>query len=110
MTIREMVGKLSRDELLQLIDDRWLLWQVTKNDVLFARIKCLQRQAEKAFAEWQAFKLPETSSAKMSGYYLALEKKEKIFKRYDRISKKISKLFDIIHKDRNNHAADSPAK
>jgi len=104
MTIRNLVAKLSRDELLQLIDDRWLLWRVTENDVLLARIKVLQRQAEKAFSEYVKFKLPETK--KMSDFYLALAEKEKLFKRYDRINLKISRLSDIITKKVNSHATD----
>ncbi|KJR98771.1 MAG: hypothetical protein VR65_19920 [Desulfobulbaceae bacterium BRH_c16a] len=106
MTLRDMVVKLSRDELIELIDRRCLLWQVTKTDIVLAKIACLERQAKKAFTDWSTFKMPEVSAVRRSYFYQKVEEKEKIWQKYDRISKRISRLFDSIDRTRSKNATD----
>lgn len=100
---REMAEKLTKEELLALLDGRWFFLNVNPIDILSARIRVLQKKADGAFKEWNAYNIeePQNTFDGMAAWYGAMAEKEVLFKRYERLQTKIDKMFhqiDVLRK------------
>lgn len=100
----ELAKALSKTELLALLDEKWLWIHITHSDIVEAKLSVLQKKCDATFAEWLAFILPEEFKTVDDNinYYKAVSEKQKIYKKYERIQKRIDKYFDQLEEMRHN--------
>jgi hypothetical protein len=94
----ELLKGLSKEELLELINSRFLFWNVTRREILLARIAVLEKKAKAHLEKWSLMELPDfgTGAKAHIAYYTASNEKEEVYGKYDKCHKQIMKLFEEI--------------
>jgi hypothetical protein len=95
----ELLRALTKEELLELINSRFLFWNVTRSQILLAKIAVIQKKADAHFEKYLSMKLPDATGNGLKNtiaFYTALEAKQKQHELYDKCHKRIDKLFKEI--------------
>lgn len=101
LNVREMIEKLTKTELLRLIDSSHSFWfRIYLSDILQAKAEVLQEKAEVAFREWSDFELPEYGKNIDThlAYFKGVKEREVIFDKYEKLNKQARSLGDKAHK------------
>lgn len=105
--VRELGRQLSKAELLALMDKRWLWIGVSVFDITLAKLTVLQQKADDSFAEWVSYDLPNSGESidDHLKYITAIKEKDKLYKRHERICKKVDRCFAKLEALRIENAA-----
>jgi hypothetical protein len=91
----EEIRALSKDVLLALIMEQGLFFYITPRSVISAKIYIEYAKQEALFSQWESFKIPDHGKTieQYIKYYEARKKREDIWKKYERVGRKIDSLY-----------------
>jgi HSP90 family molecular chaperone len=103
MSVREQCLKLSKAELVELINDRSFWWHITEADILQAKINVLHKKREEAWAMYLEMGPIKTDGSFESTMSLitAISAREDIYRKYEKYQQRIDRYYTQIKKLRN---------
>lgn len=99
-SVTELLSDMSKQELLAVLRESGAMFSIRRYHVINVKIDALTAKADAAFLRWKEYEMPGPGDKleDQIAYLSALKERQGIYKEYERLDKKINKLFEQFSK------------
>lgn len=99
-SINDLLRTLTKEELLALIQDCCLFWNVTEERIWLAKFDVARKRAKVAFDVYLAAEFPDYRAVKESVYHSMMKERAEAHERYERLQKRCDRIWSHLEKMR----------